>query len=335
MKKEKLIPVFCIAVILCLTITSCGKKKPADNGKKRIAVVTSLFPLYDFTRNIGQNKADVTLLLPPGVEAHTFEPRPADIVRINSADIFVYTGRFMEPWVDNLLKSITNKNLTVVDSSDGINLIEGAYQHEEDAGQQSRNETNEAPPVHNQMHTGHQLGRMDPHIWLDFSNAQKIVDNICAAMVEKDPLNKDFYLKNAEDYKLKLDELDRQYRLTLQQCKYRTVIDAGHFAFGYLARRYNLIFISAYKGFTPDSEPTPKNMAELIEKIKLSGVKYLYFEELISPKVAEMLAKETGVKLLSLNGAHNISKDAMTRGDAFISIMQKNLENLKKGLQCQ
>lgn len=305
--------------MLCLMLPSCGKKETADSGKKRVAIVTSLFPLYDFARNIGQDNADVTLLLPPGVEAHSFEPRPADVVRINKADIFIYTGKFMEPWVDAFVKSVTNKSLLVVDSSTDVKLISQSDKFPDE-----------------DEHVGHQhVGAMDPHIWLDFSNAQKMVNNICGAMIKKDPQKKDFYLKNAADYNYKLSRLDEEYRTTLTGCKYHTVMYGGHFAFGYMAKRYNLTFISAYKGFTPDSEPTPKNMAELIEKIKQSGIKYLYFEELISPKVAEALAKETGAELLSLNGAHNVSKDAITRGDTFISIMQKNLENLKKGLECQ
>ena len=122
--------------------------------------------------------------------------------------------------------------------------------------------------------------------------------------------NKDFYLENAGDYKLKLERLDEEYRQSLAKCKYHTIIHAGHFAFGYLARRYNLTFISAYNGFSPDAEPTPRDIGELIEKTKQAGVKYVYFEELISPRVAQTLATEAGVQLLPLNGAHNVSKDA-------------------------
>ena len=303
----------CALTAILIVLPSCARKD-AGGGKQRLSVVTTLFPLYDFAREIGEDKVDVTLLLPPGVEAHTFEPRPADMVRIDRADVFVYTGRFMEPWVADLLKGVTNKSLAVVDSSEGISLLEEA-DHDEEAG--------------------HPHGGMDPHIWLDFSNAAKMVDNICAAMVQKDPQNKDFYTANAAAYRQKLEQLDGQYRRTLEKCKSRTIIHAGHFAFGYMAKRYNLTFLSAYKGFTPDAEPTPKDMADLIDKMKQAGVKYVYFEELISPKVAQTLAQETGAQLLPLNGAHNVSKEALARGDTFISIMQRNLESLKKGLECQ
>ena len=125
MSKTRLLLIVCWAAILGVVLASCAKKGAVEGGKKRITVVTTLFPLYDFARTIGQDKVEVTLLLPPGVEAHSFEPRPADIVRINTADVFVYTGRFMEPWVADLLQSMTNKTLVVVDASRGVNLIEG------------------------------------------------------------------------------------------------------------------------------------------------------------------------------------------------------------------
>ncbi len=302
-----------LVLMVCLPLVSC-RQAPAGKGKK-ITVITSLFPLYDFARNIAGEKANVTLLLPPGVEAHNFEPRPADIAKISEADIFIYTGRFMEPWVDDLVKSVDNKNLLIVDSGSGAALISQSEEFPEEEGH------------------AHDIGATDPHIWLDFSNARKMVNNICEALAKKDPQNKDFYLKNAASYVAKLSELDRLYQTALAECRQHTVVYAGHFAFGYMVKRYNLKFISAYRGFTPDSEPTPKNLAVLIEKIKQLGTKYIYYEELISPKVAETLSEETGAKLLPLNAAHNVSKDAMDKGVGFIDIMKKNLENLKMGLE--
>ncbi len=337
MRKARSLLMLCVTVVLCVAPASCTKKGAVQGGGKRITVVTTLFPLYDFARSIGQDKVAVSLLLPPGVEAHAFEPRPGDIVRINIADIFVYTGGFMEPWVADLLKSLTNKGLIVVAASQGIPLIQGVEQHEEGekAAQEGHAAAKEGAAAPKPTPAEHHHGGMDPHIWLDFANAQKMVDTIGAALVEQDPRNKDFYLQNAGDYKQKLESLDQEYRQALAHCKYHTIIHAGHFAFGYLARRYNLTFISAYKGFSPDAEPSPRDISELIETTKQAGVKYVYYEELISPRVAQTLAAEAGVQLLPLNGAHNVSRDALARGDTFLAIMQRNLESLKKGLECQ
>jgi zinc transport system substrate-binding protein len=319
-------------VILVLLCPSCSKKTPAGGGQKKIAIVASLFPLYDFAKNVGQNKVDVSLLLPPGVEAHSFEPRPADIIKIGKADIFIYIGKFMEPWVDDILKSVTNKSLVVVDASTGINLITGQDQ-DEDEHEDSNIDTNSQKEKGHAQH--HHHGGIDPHIWLDFSNGQKIVDNIAEALVKKDPANKDFYMKNAADYKGQLNTLDGEYKTVLSRCKYHTIIHGGHFAFGYMARRYNLKFIAAYQGFAPDTEPSPRNLAELIGTIRKEGVKYLFFEEFISPRVAKVLGEETGAGLLPLNGAHNVSKEQLEKGETFISIMKRNLESLKTGLGYQ
>ncbi len=276
---------------------------------KKLQVVTTLFPLYDFSKNIGQDKVDVILLLPPGVEPHSFDPKPGDIIFINNADIFIYTGKFMEPWAEDILKSVANKNLLVVDASSGINLISLAPED------QNKN-----------------TASIDPHIWLDFDNDKTIIDLITAAFVKKDPKNKLFYEKNAEEYKSKLTELDREYMSTLSYCKSKKIIYAGHYAFGYLVKRYDLEYI-AVQGLSPDAEPTANDLINIINQIKENNIKYIFYEELSSPKIAEMLSKETGTKLLFLNPGANISKEQLESGVTFISIMKNNLENLKIGLE--
>ncbi len=303
----------CILLLfLILIVFSCQQKTEKVIQEKKITVVTTLFPLYDFARNIGKEKTDVTLLLPPGIEPHAFEPRPGDILKINKADIFIYTGRFMEPWVEDILKSTTNQGSLVIDASRAIKLTEKSAKVEQK----------------------YEQGEVDPHIWLDFSNAKRMVINILDGFLNKDPANKDSYLKNAEEYTKKLEELDKRFRDSFVSCKKDLIIHGGHFAFGYLAKRYNLKYISAYKGFSPDAEPTPVNLIELIKKLKDHDITYVFYEELLSPQVAEVIARETGAKLLMLHGAHNVTKDEMDRNVTFISLMEQNLNNLRIGLEC-
>jgi len=311
-RASKLIPPLILFIIFLFIMCSCERKSEKTKGEKKLTVITTLFPLYDFAKNIGGQKADVTLLLPPGVEPHAFEPRPGDILKIHEADIFVYTGRFMEPWVEDILKSTTNQGPLVIDASRAIKLTE----------QSAKNEQK------------HEQGKVDPHIWLDFSNAKRMVINILDGFLNKDPSHKDFYLKNAEEYTKKLDELDKRFRDSLASCKKDIIIHGGHFAFGYLARRYHLTYISAYKGFSPDAEPTPGNLIALIKKLEEHDITYVFYEELLSPKVAEVIARETGARLLMLHGAHNVTKDEMDRGVTFISLMEHNLNNLRIGLKC-
>jgi len=309
---------FMFSVIVCLLfIQSCEKSEKTKYVEKKLTVVTTLYPLYDFAKNIGQEKADVSLLLPPGVEPHSFEPRPADMLRIQGSDIFIFTGAFMEPWVDKVIKGIDAKRFAVVDTSKGITVLQGTTAHDEHGHGHK-----DAP------------GSPDPHIWLDLSNAMKMVDTIAAEYIVRDPRNKDYYVKNAHEYKKKLEVLDRKYKNELSLCRNRVIIHAGHFAFEYLAKRYGLQYISAYKGFTPDAEPSPRGLAELVLMVKKLGARFIYYEELITPNIAETISKETGCGLLMIHAAHNVTKEEIDTGVNFISLMEKNLENLKVGLQC-
>ena len=304
---------------LCIIALSCQGKE-ADTASGKLVVVTTLFPLYDFAKNVAGPRVDISLLLPPGMEPHGFEPRPADILKLNSADLFIYTSPEMEPWAANLLKGLQNKKIGVVNASLGI--VPGE-QHE---GKNTHPEHHErADHVHK--------SDVDPHLWLDFSNAMRMVDNIRDGLIRKDPSGREIYEKNAAAYNEKLKDLDNRYRAALQHCRVRSVISAGHFAFHYLAGRYGLEYYSVY-GFSPDAEPTPGSIARVARILKQKGSHYLFYEELLDPRVARTIASETGSSLIRLHGAHNLTREEFDRGETFISIMNVNLDHLKTGLEC-
>lgn len=316
--KRSFLFIFLIVLIPALILQSCQKNEKVAGEQSTLKVETTLFPLYDFAKNVGRQRVTVNLLLPPGVEPHAFEPRPADMKRIHGSDILIFTGTHMEPWVDALLKGMDTKNLLIVDTSKDIALAHSHHAYEE-AGH-AHTQTKISP---------------DPHIWLDFSNAMNMVDNIASAYMARDHQNSAEYRKNAEEYKKKLEELDRKYKDTLSQCRIRTIIHAGHFAFGYLTRRYGINYVSAFRGFAPDAEPTPKRLVELTAMVKKFDVHYIFYEELITPKIAEVISRETGCGLMMLHGAHNITREEAAGGVTFLGLMEKNLENLKVGLQCR
>ena len=174
---------------------------------------------------------------------------------------------------------------------------------------------------------------MDPHIWLDLANARIMVDTIAAAMSAKDPANSTYYTANAAELKQKLTQLDADYRKGLASCKTRTFLHGGHYAFGYLAKRYNLHYDAAVS-VNADAEPTAQRMAELIRQVKKSGVRYIFSEEMVSPRLTEAIAREAGVKVLSLHNLHNVSKDDLRAGVDYLTLMRRNLEQLKTGLSC-
>ncbi len=307
---------FLISCLLLVGLSGCStKKEPAGTG---LQVVTTLFPLYDFSRIIGGTHAQVTMLLPPGVEPHTFEPRPEDMIRISRAALFIYTNPFMEPWAEKILSGINNKALRVVNAGEGVSYLSGSIDEDHD---------------HDQHHD-HGHGGMDPHIWLDFANAAQMVDAICNGFVAADPANGSEYRHNAQLLKGKLAALDERYRQGLSSCATGKLLHGGHFTFGYLARRYKLEY-HALSGLSSDSEPSAQRMAALIRSVRATGVKFLFAEELLSPRLSETLAGEAGVELLMLHGAHNLSRDEMARNISFIELMERNLSQLQKGLQCQ
>jgi len=309
---------FWIAVLICMAfLCACQKKEAAESSQKKLTVVTTLFPLYDFARAIGGDRTDVSLLLPPGIEPHTFEPKPADVVKVSKADIFVFTNEYMEPWAKSFLNGLPTRDITVVDTSKGVTLVKAGPEEE-----------------HEGEHGDHHHGGMDPHIWLDFGNARIMVDNILAGMAAKDPANRDYYTARAAAYSSELKKLDDEYRAGLSDCGKRVFLHGGHYAFGYLAKRYGLQYQSA-SAVNADAEPTPSRMAELVKLMRANGLKYVYSEELLSPRSAETLAREAGATVLLLHGAHNISRDDFAKGVTFISLMKKNLEQLRIGLQCR
>lgn len=296
--------IFGIATLLLTIIVVFSRISNDMESPRKLQIVTTIFPLYDFARSIGGDKVNISLFIPPGIEVHHFEPKPSDISKINSAKIFVYTGAFMEPWVNDIVGS-SNSNIKVVDSSIGVELVK------EKQGDQA-----------------------DPHIWLDFENAKIMAGNIAKTLSEVDPHNARYYQNNLHAYQSKLSEIDSKYKDLLSTCQSKTIVYGGHYAFGYMARRYNLTYTAA-QGFSPDSEPTAQDLIRLTKEIKDHNIHYVFYEELTSPKTAETLARETGAKLLLLNAAHNISKIDSANTISFVSIMEQNLENLQVGLRCK
>lgn len=312
---------FKILLILICTVylvfeTGCTSKK-VEPRKTGFTVVTTLFPLYDFSRIIAGDKAQVSMLLPAGVEPHTFEPKPEDMIRINHAALFVYTSNYMEPWAERIVAGLNNTKRTVVNA--GQRITHRTLDHADNEH-------------HHNDHHGNET--LDPHFWLDFSLAQSVVDTIVGGFVAADPVNAQEYQHNGRVLKDRLAELDRRYRSGLANCQTRKLLHGGHYTFGYLAARYGLEY-SALSGISSDSEPSAERMAQMVRTIKSSHASYLFAEELLSPRLTETLAHEAGVSVLMLHAAHNISRDDQAQEVSFFTLMERNLATLQKGLQCQ
>lgn len=298
--------------MLCLIVTLPGRVT-AD----RLTVVASVFPLFDFAREIAGPAADVRLLLPPGVDPHSWEPRPSDIVLLSSADIFLYTSDQMEPWAADFARTIRKRDTISIKVMDSL-----GFSHSD--------ENNGTAYV---IDGGNDHGE-DPHFWLNLSLAARAASILGKTIANSDPDNRDLFLSNAESYASRLNDLDNEYTARLRNCRSRKLVTGGHAAFGHLAERYDLEQVSVY-GLSPDAEPSPKHLAGIVKIVKEEDIRTVFSEELMNPRMTEVLSKETGTRIMVLNPAGNLSAEQWQRGVTFVDIMEENLSVLREGLGCE
>jgi zinc transport system substrate-binding protein len=289
----------------------------------KIKITTSVFPLMEFAQAVCGERGEVALLLPPGAEIHTWRPRPSDIIKMAKSDVFIHISDDLEPWLHDVLKGVDNPNLRILRASDSV-LPTEKLEHKEESDHEHR---------HDEKADEHTHGTTDPHIWLDFTIDQRIIDSIVELVSQIEPENGDLFKRNGMAYKRKLEECDRRYREELIRCKNRTFVLGGHAAFGYLAHRYNLHQVSLY-GISPDSRPTPKQLVSVVELAKEHQIDIIYFEVYVSDELAKVIAEEIGAKTLVLNPAANLTADQTKAKITFLEIMYQNLAHLKKGLSC-
>lgn len=303
-----------IFIASILALTACGQKKESEEtSKDTIKVVTTFYPMYDFAKQVVGEAGEVELLIPAGTEAHDYEPSAKDIAKISNADVFVYNSQELETWVKASLENIDSKKVAVVEASQGIDLMEGTL-HEEESEDEEHDHSHE----------------LDPHVWLDPVLAQKEVTAIRDALVKKYPEKKEIFEKNTDAYLNKLTALDNKYKMAFANAKNKTFV-TQHAAFGYLAKQYGLTQ-KAIAGISADQEPSPARLAELKHYIEDNQVSVIYFETSASSKVANTLATETGVELAVLNPLESLTKQEQEQGENYISVMEENLEALKKSI---
>ena len=291
-----------LGLLLCVLAVAGCQQSPAPGGKP--LVVASFYPMYEFARQVAADRAQVISLVPPGVHGHDWEPTPQDVAQVRRARVFVYNGAGFEPWADKLIKEGAGPSTVVVAASAGLTVAR----------------------------TGAD-GGMDPHVWLDPVLAQSEVEAIRTALERGDPAGKAAYAANAAAYGAKLTALDARFDAGLRDCARREVV-VSHAAFGYLTRRYRLEQI-AVMGLAPQSEPSPAALAAIVRTARQRKVTAIFLEPLVSPRLAETLAREVGVRLLMLNPIEGVTRQEATEGTGYLDLMARNLESLRTGLQCR
>lgn len=315
MNINRLSALVCACTLSLSLLTGCGTQ-PADTaaGDGRLRVLTSFYPMYDFACKIGGDCIDVTNMVPSGTEPHDWEPSTNDLKNLEKADVFIYNGADMEPWADDLLVSRSD-TLRVVEASENVELrtTDGEHEH-----------------AHEHEDADHHHGDFDPHVWLDPENAKIEMEAIRDALCAADPENSTVFQSNYEKYAAELDALDAEFREKLAPLPNRTIVVA-HEAFGYLCDAYGLTQVGI-EGLSPDSEPDPGRMAEVIDFVREHSISTIFFEELFSPKVAEAIASETGAQAKMLSPLEGLSDEQAAAGADYFSVMHDNLAALMEAL---
>jgi zinc transport system substrate-binding protein len=303
---HKVVSLLGLVAVACIQV-SLSAKIP---DRPKIRILTTVFPLQEFARAIAGDRGDVSLLLPPGAEVHTWQPRTSDIKKLSSLDVFLYIGQNLEPWVEDILKSAAGPNVRILEV--GPVVLGMPADDKESLGPEPS----------------------DPHVWLDFGYDQVILDRILDVLIRIEPDSKAYFEQSAASYKEKLRLLDDRYREAFAACLHKAFIFGGHSAFANLARRYNLEQIPVY-GRSPDAAPTPKELARIIADAKKRNIKTIFIEPNVSDKIARQIASELEADIRVLNPGHNLTKEQRQAGITFLDLMEQNLESFKHGLVCR
>jgi zinc transport system substrate-binding protein len=307
-----------------LSAEKAGQRLPENPAEKPL-VVASFYPLYDFTRQVVGDRAEVVSLVPPGVEPHDWEPAPRDVARIERAVLFVYNGAGLDPWAERLIGNLAGSGPALVRATDGLALLTvdlpgHGHDHKKDG---------EAKTAKQWV----QNVEYDPHVWLDPVLAQAQVEAIRAGLLKADQSGAAAYEASARTFTARLAALHESFEKGLAECARREIV-VSHAAFTYLARRYRLSQVPIM-GLSPDAEPTPAELAKIVRFTRRHQVKYIFFETLVSGKLADTLARETGARTLVLNPIEGITSEEAAAGKDYLSLMQDNLASLRTALECR
>ncbi len=312
---KRIFPALCALMLL----TACGPELPETSG--RLQIVTTVFPAYDFARSAAGGLADVTLLLPPGVESHSYEPTPADILRVQRCDLFIYLGGESDAWVDTILSAVEPSGdvLRMIDCVDlleeeTVEGMQGGHEHDHEGDHD---------------HLGEVVG-MDEHVWTAPLNAAAITRTIGGHLAVLDPAHTTDYTANAEACALEMESLDRDFAAFFAGLPDRTIVFGDRFPLRYFAGAYDLDYYAAFPGCGVQTEPSAATVAFLTEKVREERLPTVWYIEFSNHLVADSIAEAAGVETAQFHTCHNVSRADMEAGVTYLSLMRDNLETLRE-----
>lgn len=315
-RKKIAVFVLILSLPMALLFSGCNNSDSNINSEKeRITIYTTLFVLTDFSKKIGGEYVEVVNLISPGTSSHDYDPTAKEMAALTNSDIFIYNGIGMESWLEKIVTNLENEEVRLIDASEGVAAIAGE-EHDHENGQDEHEDEHE----HN----------IDSHVWLNPLNALKQSENIKNSLVEIDPTNAAYYEANFEELEKELIALDEKYRVELENTT-RKDFFVSHAAFGYLAEHYGLTQ-NSISGIIPAYEPSPAELSELVKKARELDINYILVDPMDVTKISDVLASEIGAKTTSIYTLGSITKEQSDQGMDYISLMEENLEVLKKAL---
>jgi zinc transport system substrate-binding protein len=312
--------IFFVCILMSLTTAlSAGGRPETKNTEGKINVVTTIFPPYDFVREIAGDRVNLTMLLPPGAESHSFEPTPRDIITVQNSDVFIYVGGESDAWAERILDSFDTSRMDIITLMDCVEvveeeIVEGMEEEEEESDYEEEAE-------------------YDEHVWTSPRNAQLIVRKIADILKVRDAPNAAAYEKNTAAYIAKLTELDASFQKVVDGAKRKIFIFGDRFPFRYFADAYGLSYYAAFPGCSTETECSAATVAFLINKVHSDKIPVIFHIELSNEKIADAICEETGAKKMLLHAVHNVSKRDFEGGAAYYGLMSQNVKNLREALQ--
>ena len=335
-RQRKWIGILAVCGLLCGSLLAgCGTERAEgvseevqDDG--RISVVTTIFPQYDFVRQIAGENVELKMLLKPGEETHSYEPTPQDIIAIQNSDIFIYVGGENDAWVEDILESMPEADMRTLKLMDCVDTVE--EEHVEGMQEQPGHSHEEEESHEDETKEEHSVHEIDEHVWTSPVNASAIVDKIKELLVQADPENRQIYEENAEAYEADLAELDAAFRDVVDNAGRSLVVFGDRFPFRYFVDEYGLDYYAAFPGCASDTEPSAATMAFLINKVKEEEIPAVLKMELSNENIANAIAEATGTEVRTFYSCHNLTAEEFEDGETYLSMMQKNVETLKEVL---
>ncbi len=328
-KNVKIIIALAVAIMVGIGAVLTITHKPKDN--KKLSIVTTNFPAYDFARAVAGDKADIKMLIQPGAELHSFEPSPSDIIDIKNSDLFIYTGGESDEWVEDILTSSDDKQIRSFKLMSAVELLE---EEEIEGMEEHEHEHEHSDTDSDEHHHEHEEGEIeyDEHVWTSLRNSQKIIGSLAKELGEISSENKNYFETNADSYNQKLAKLDSEFQSIVDSAKRKTLVFGDRFPLRYFVEDYGLEYFAAFPGCSEQTEASNQTIAFLVDKVKSEKIPVVLKIEMSSDAIARTIARETGVKYLTFNSAHTISAEDFDNGKTYADIMESNLEVLKEAL---